>query len=156
TLQAGTISVSFPMTASGKGCIDGKPTGPQLWIGDVDGDNVINSADYNIIYNYFNKSVPAGYADLDGTPAHIFDGVDYNLWLRSICFFGGGSGQVVGDGGRSDTPLGQAALKPLSQRGKATTASQPGTLSLSPSTGTYRINQTFSVSVLANSGGLSL
>src|SRR5207247_10768656 len=55
-LQVGSNSVSFPMTVSGIGCIDGKPTGPQLWIGDVDGDNVINSADYIIIYNYFNIS----------------------------------------------------------------------------------------------------
>lgn len=155
TLHMGTNSVSFPMTVSGNSCIDGKPTGPQLWIGDVDGDNVINSADYNIIYNYFNQPVPSSYADLDGTSAHIFDGVDYNLWLRSICFFGGGSGQVVGAGGRMDSPIGQTA-QIKSVKASATPskhkirASGGGALSLWPYAGNYRVGQSFSLAVQAS------
>jgi hypothetical protein len=154
SLVAGTNDLTFSMTQSGTQCNTGQPTGQQLWAGDVDGNNVINSDDYTAIVSYFNKPVPSGYADLDGDGT--FTGVDYNLWLRSICYFGGGTGAVVGDGGRSDTPLGQAAQLPVSQHGKNVTASQPGTLSLSPSSGNYRVNQTFNVNVLANSGGLSL
>lgn len=154
-LQAGSNSASFPMTVSSTGC-DGKPTGPQLWIGDVNGDNVINSTDYNIIYNYFDKPVPSGYVDLDGEPAQIFDGIDYNLWLRSICFFGGGSGEVVGVGGRMDTPIGQAAQIKLVKASskpsthKIHTSGGGGALSLWPYTGNYRVGQSFSLSVQAS------
>lgn len=167
TLQAGANSASFPMTVSGNSCIDGKPTGPQMWLGDVNGDNVINDADYNIIYNYFNKAVPTGYADLDGASPPTFSGVDYNIWLRSMCYFGGGSGQVVGAGGRQDTPIGQAGIKTSvkptakptfsptqlagmkpSQRKFA--SSGGGALSLWPYTGNYRVGQSFTLSVQAS------
>lgn len=148
-LVAGTNSLYFSMTNSGTSCINGQPTGQQLWAGDVDGNNVINSADYTAVVSYFGQTPPQGYVDIDGD--NTFDGVDYNIWLRAICFFGGGQGVVVGDGGRQDTPIGQAVPSKIV---RATTGS--GTISLSPASGTYRVNQTFNVNVLADSGGLQL
>jgi Cohesin domain/Right handed beta helix region len=155
SLVAGTNTLTFSMTQSGTSCINGQPTGPQLWVGDVNGDNVINSDDYSIILAHFGQSVPSGYADLDGNAA--FDGVDYNMWLRSICYFGGGTGAVVGDGGRSDTPINQTlVLHAPSHHRVYPYTSDPGTMSLSPASGNYRVNQSFSVNVQANSAGTPL
>jgi Cohesin domain/Right handed beta helix region len=152
TLVAGSNTLAFSMTNSGTSCIDGSPTGQQLWVGDIDGNNVLNSADYSVIVSYFDKSPPPGDVDLDGDG--ILDGVDYNMWLRSLCYFGYGQGEVVGAGSRSDTPIGQAATHSASTHGQA--SSGPGTISLSPSSGSHRVNQSFSVSVLANSASLLL
>lgn len=154
-LNVGSNSFSFPMTTSGVSCINGQGTGPQMWLGDVNGDNVINSADYNIIYNYYNRQVPSGYTNLTGDPAHTFTGVDYNIWLRSICFFGYGTGAVVGAGGRMDTPAPQLAHstqagKGTSSQGKVATSGGGGVLSLSPSAGDYRVGQAFNVAVQAS------
>ncbi len=204
TLQTGANTVSFPMTVSGIGCNDGQPTGPQLWIGDVNNDNVINTADYNIILAYFGKTIPSQYADLDGDPTHTYSGVDYNLWLRSICYFGGGQGFVVGAGGAIDsmspsihkntpvpshtppvvktkprtpgTPILQKTpvATPRSEHAPAQQTPSStfvvrhptweknhfvagsGTLSMSPSTGSYRVGQSFPITIQGDSGGLGL
>jgi Cohesin domain/Periplasmic copper-binding protein (NosD) len=149
-LQPGNNNnLTFTMTQSGTNCTNGQPTGPQLWAGDVDGNNVINAADYSAIVSFYGQAPPSGYVDIDGDG--VFDGIDYNLWLRSVCYFGNGQGEVVGDGGRSDTPIGQAARKTIS---KVPTSS--GTISLSPANGSYRVNQSFSVNIQANSSGLQL
>ena len=157
-LAVGSNNLSFSMTNSGTSCTNGQPTGQQLWVGDVNGDNVVNSADYSIIVSYFDKPVPSGYADLDGDGT--FTGVDYNMWLRSLCYFGYGQGEVVGDGGRSDTPVNQAAARPqdaIQARRSAHPASAgPGTISLSPASGSYRMNQTFTVNVQGDSAGYLL
>lgn len=204
TLQTGANTVSFPMTVSGMACNNGQPTGPQLWVGDVNNDNVINTADYNIILAYFGGTIPPQYADLDGDSSHTYSGVDYNLWLRSICYFGGGHGFVVGAGGAIDnmspsiqkstsvpshtppavktkprTP-GAPALRetpvatprpehtPLQRRPsstrvvarptklKAPFTSGSSTLSMSPSTGSYRVGQSFTVTIQGDSSGLGL
>lgn len=203
TLQPGANSVSFSMTNSGTDCISGQPTGQQFWIGDVNGDNVINTADYNIILAYFNYPIPPQYVSLTGNST-TYTGVDYNLWLRSICYFGAGQGTVVGVGGPIDslspsmhqsativphtppivkttvhtpgTPMLQqtpvAMSRPeyappqqkppvtrvTSQAGKQkiNTSTSASTLSLSPSSGSYRVGQVFTVSVLGDSGGLAL
>ncbi len=204
TLQPGANTVSFPMTVSGTACYNGQPTGPQLWIGDVNSDNVINTADYNIILAYFGRSIPPQYVDLDGDSSHTYSGVDYNAWLRSICYFGGGRGFVVGAGGAIDTlsssslhtmlapshvppviktvpgaphtpilqqtpvatprpehappPWVPPATQVVTQTTKQTlhTMSGSGTLSMSPSTGNYRVGQSFTVTIQGNSGGLAL
>lgn len=149
-LQPGNNNnLTFSMTQSGISCINGQPTGQQLWAGDVDGDNVINAADYSAIVSFFNQTPPSGYVDIDGD--NVFDGVDYNIWLRSTCYFGNGQGEVVGDNGRSDNPIGQAARKASSSMPTST-----GTISLSPASGTYRINQSFSVNIQADSSGIQL
>lgn len=95
TLVAGSNTLSFSMTKSGTDCNTHQSTGPQLWIGDANGDNVANNNDYNLITSNIGKASPAG-ADLNGDG--VIDIVDYNLWLRTMCFFSGGTGQVVGDG----------------------------------------------------------
>jgi parallel beta-helix repeat protein len=204
TLQAGANTVSLPMTVSGIDCNSGQPTGPQLWIGDVNNDNVINTADYNIILAYFGKTIPPQFADLDGDPTHTYSGVDYNSWLRSICYFGGGKGFVDGVGGVIDnmspstshntpvlthippvvkttrhtpttpvlkqTPVAtpRSEHAPTQQRLPATHVVQPstkqklhtmsgsGTLSMSPATGSYRVSQSFTVTIQGDSGGLAL
>lgn len=147
-----TANLTFNITRVGIDCNSGQSTGSQIWAGDLNGDNVINGDDYNIILRNFGKSDPAGTYDINGDG--VIDGVDYNIWLRAICFFGGGTGQVVGDYGRSDTSLNQTSTKQLSIR--QTSSNSSGTMTLSPSSGSYRVNQTITIAVQANSNGLLL
>lgn len=95
SLVAGSNVLSFSMTRTGTDCHTHQPTGPELWIGDANSDNVANNDDYNLIISNIDKASPAG-ADLNGDG--VIDIVDYNMWLSSMCFFSGGTNQVVGDG----------------------------------------------------------
>ena len=94
-LIAGSNALSFSMTRSGTDCNTHQPNGLHLWIGDADGDNIVNNNDQNVITSNYTKASPAS-ADLNG------DGViniyDLSLFLSALCNFGGGTGQVVGDG----------------------------------------------------------
>ena len=148
-----TAILTFSETRVGTDCNTGQPTGSQIWAGDLNGDNVINGDDYNIILRNFGKPDPTGVYDLDGDGT--IDGIDYNIWLRAICFFGGGTGQVVGDFGRSDTSLNLGAA-PLQTHTHLASSVSSGSMTLSPSTGSYRVNQTITVAVQADSGGLLL
>ncbi len=155
-LTTGTTTLTYAMTSTGIDCNTHQSTGAQIWFGDVDNNNVINSDDYQAIFNYFNKPLPSNYSDLDGDGT--ITGVDYNSWLRSMCFFGGGKGEVVGEGGRENSPIGVSATHnsvTAKYRGKSSTTGA-GTMSLSPALGSYRVNQTFAVNIQANSSGLLL
>jgi murein DD-endopeptidase MepM/ murein hydrolase activator NlpD len=106
-LNPGVNNVFFPMTRPGTHtCQNGTATTSGLW-GDIDGNNVLNMADFNLMVKYSRSGqtpLPPGIADVDGN--NLIDPIDINGWARSMCFFGAGNPPVVyGDGGREDRNL---------------------------------------------------
>lgn len=146
----------FSLSKPGTDCSTRQPLTGKPLIGDINGDNVINVSDYNLILTYYNKPLPPNYSDLDGNGT--ITGVDYNLWFRSTCYFGRDNPpSIVGDGGRETSPLVLAATASVSKSHLTAVNTIPtGRMSLSPLTGTYRISDYFTVDVVAHSSGLLL
>lgn len=167
---------TFNMNKSGGSFCTNGQSDTILTAGDINGDNVIDASDYALILTtIYGNPLPSYLATVTGHAT--MDAIDLNSYMRAICEAGGGTSAIIGDGGRSSTvdlndgstsaghssAVSKNATPPQSLQdsvdvgggssaaGLAQTA--PVTLSLSPASGTYNLNQVFSVTVHVDSGG---